>query len=251
MSEEITEEIEENVEEDQGSVTDSDEVMIELPDGTQVPIEEAKRGYLRQSDYTKKTTMLAEQRKEYDRKLAEAEEFQRGINYYWQQHPEEYERMVNFYEKGQVEETKQESSKGDNPQNKAVEDKPLRNPEYDRQLYELRKERIEDQVHGELDSLAREYEMSEEEMSDFSRVAQENWNQAKDVRANMRNAFKVWDYENGLKKSQLRAEKQRLEKMKAGVGGRSHGGAQKAKSDAELVREAFFSKTANKPGFRL
>ena len=38
-------------------------VKIELPDGTKIDAEEAAKGYLRQSDYTRKATEVAEQRK--------------------------------------------------------------------------------------------------------------------------------------------------------------------------------------------
>lgn len=40
-----------------------DDNLVELPDGTKVPIDELKKGYLRQGDYTKKTQQLAEERR--------------------------------------------------------------------------------------------------------------------------------------------------------------------------------------------
>lgn len=40
--------------------------VVEMPDGTQVPVSELVRGHLRESDYTKKTTALAGERREFE-----------------------------------------------------------------------------------------------------------------------------------------------------------------------------------------
>lgn len=44
----------------------SDDEMVDMGDGTQVPLKELTSGYLRQSDYTRKTQELAEQRKAFE-----------------------------------------------------------------------------------------------------------------------------------------------------------------------------------------
>jgi hypothetical protein len=251
-TDERTEEIEEEVTENDGGVENEEPKMVRLPDGTEVAEDELLKGYMRQSDYTRKTTSLADQRKELQSKLAQAEEFQAGVNYYWQSNPEEYQKMVDFYQSGQ--QTEQEPAKADNP-DKAEEKKEttkyVRDPAYDARLERIERERVEEQVTHELDTLQREHEMTNAELDELTAVAQDSWNEKKSVRWNLQNAFRTWDYDNGLKKSQLQAEKRRIEKMQAGVGGRSHGGGQKSKSDGELVREVFFSRKGRNKGFRL
>ena len=56
------EETDEEVEEDD----DEDKVMFTTPDGEEVTLEELKRGFLRQSDYTKKTQEVAQQRQQIE-----------------------------------------------------------------------------------------------------------------------------------------------------------------------------------------
>lgn len=63
------EEVEPEGETDEAESEDDDTSVsetIELPDGTKVDRDEVVKGYLRQSDYTRKTSELAEQRKTYE-----------------------------------------------------------------------------------------------------------------------------------------------------------------------------------------
>jgi hypothetical protein len=64
--EETEEEADEETSEDaddEEAEDDEPETVFQLDDGTEVDLDELKRGYLRQSDYTKKTQEVAEQRK--------------------------------------------------------------------------------------------------------------------------------------------------------------------------------------------
>jgi len=61
--------VEPEAEDDEAEADDDDTSVpetIELPDGTKVDRDEVVKGYLRQSDYTRKTSELAEQRKTYE-----------------------------------------------------------------------------------------------------------------------------------------------------------------------------------------
>lgn len=57
------EETDEEQEEQQGSLVASDDAIVEI-DGQQITVKELKRGHLRESDYTRKTQALAEERKQ-------------------------------------------------------------------------------------------------------------------------------------------------------------------------------------------
>lgn len=61
-----------------------DGVTVRLPDGTEVDSGELRNGYLRQSDYTRKTQEVAEQRREAEALKAEADDL--------------LDRMANWYE---------------------------------------------------------------------------------------------------------------------------------------------------------
>lgn len=64
---------EESVTEEAEEAPEEQPAQIVLPDGTQVPLEEVTKGYLRQADYTRKVTEVASQRKalEADLQLVE------------------------------------------------------------------------------------------------------------------------------------------------------------------------------------
>lgn len=53
----------EDTEDEDSDEEDEPETVFQLDDGTEVDLDELKRGYLRQSDYTKKTQEVAQQRK--------------------------------------------------------------------------------------------------------------------------------------------------------------------------------------------
>ena len=60
--------------EDQPAVYAEDTAIVKLADGTEVPLSDLKSGYMRQSDYTRKTQELANERKSFS---ADAERMQR------------------------------------------------------------------------------------------------------------------------------------------------------------------------------
>lgn len=70
------EEDEENSEgaEDEEDEQDEPETVFQLEDGTEVDLDELKRGYLRQSDYTKKTQEVAEGRKQIQQAFQQREQ---------------------------------------------------------------------------------------------------------------------------------------------------------------------------------
>ena len=71
--EELSEESETHSDDDEESETDEAETAqaITLADGTEISLEEAQSGYLRQSDYTKKSTALADERRQLGEQHAE------------------------------------------------------------------------------------------------------------------------------------------------------------------------------------
>jgi len=115
--EEETEEAEEVDEDptDEAEAKESD-AMFEV-DGESLSAEELKLGYLRQSDYTKKTQAVAEQRKAFEAQTAEAEatmnalmsaagaDLSRFQNVNWEQaaidNPEQYKQAKAAYEQAQ------------------------------------------------------------------------------------------------------------------------------------------------------
>lgn len=62
--EETAEQDSEEEDSEEGADDSEPETVFQLDDGTEVDLDELKRGYLRQSDYTKKTQEVAEQRKQ-------------------------------------------------------------------------------------------------------------------------------------------------------------------------------------------
>jgi hypothetical protein len=114
---EETEEAEE-VDEDPTDEAEAEEseAMFEV-DGESLSAEELKLGYLRQSDYTKKTQAVAEQRKAFEAQTAEAEatmnalmsaagaDISRFQNVNWEQaaidNPEQYKQAKAAYEQAQ------------------------------------------------------------------------------------------------------------------------------------------------------
>ena len=116
--EEETEEAEEVDEDptDEAEAEDSEEQMFEV-DGESLSAEELKLGYLRQSDYTKKTQAVAEQRKAFEAQTAEAEatmnalmsaagaDISRFENVNWEQaaidNPDQYRQAKAAFEQAQ------------------------------------------------------------------------------------------------------------------------------------------------------
>lgn len=84
---EVTEETATKEEEATEQSTLDDETEIDLGEGRQaVKLAELKSGYLRQSDYTKKTQELATQRKDFESELSEVEPL-RGMKHFLDSNP--------------------------------------------------------------------------------------------------------------------------------------------------------------------
>lgn len=81
-SEEEQEDEEDQPDEDEPNVivVESEDAIIRLPDGTEVPVKDSA---LRQADYTKKTQALAEQRKELEAREAEVTEAVQRVADWW------------------------------------------------------------------------------------------------------------------------------------------------------------------------
>lgn len=72
--EETDEEDSEGTEDDEDADESEPETVFQLEDGTEVDLDELKRGYLRQSDYTKKTQEVAEGRKQIEQAFQQREQ---------------------------------------------------------------------------------------------------------------------------------------------------------------------------------
>lgn len=74
--EETDEQDSEDADSDEEADDDEPETVFSLDDGTEVDLDELKRGYLRQSDYTKKTQEVAESRKQVEQAYQQFEQNQ-------------------------------------------------------------------------------------------------------------------------------------------------------------------------------
>lgn len=237
-----------DVKEDKKESSDTD--TIRLKDGTTVTKQELIDGYLRRSDYTKKTMSLADDKKAFEARKAELEAFVANMDAYYHDNPKAYQEVIDHFKGVQGEDIPVEDKSSKTQDKKEV----TRNYEYDKKINNLTKEidsikqkQSEDKAQSAVDKavakfVSKHQRLSEENIDEILRIAQENVVPNKSADEVIDNAYKMWEYENLKKARTASQEEQRLQKVSAQYFGGGDKGGLKRKTDGELLKEVIFQK---------
>lgn len=221
----------------------TDDIEVEI-DGDKITLGELRNGYLRQSDYTKKTMSLAEQRKAYEKELAEAKEYILAINDYYKNNPDKYNEMVEFYNNNGEVTVKDKGDEG-----KTSVQKAMRNPEYDNQLKKIMQEQEQlkrdvrmREIDNAIAKFKHENQSDDEYVELVMQVANGNFDKSLSVYENLETAHKRLSgvVDRGIKQ----VEDKTKQKLQAKFSGGSGIERSNAKTDEESLVESLFNKKA-------
>lgn len=242
------------------------DMNTEIPiDGNQkVTIDELKNGYLRQSDYTKKTMDLSNEKKRMESELSESEQlrnFSNAMMQYFNAFPKEYQKVYDYSQNpGQFANQSpnpQASDNGKQPDNKLGNNgnqpkdnqPPPRNLEYDKRFQSLEKQQedllkaqTQAKVDQAVDQIQKQYQLSNEAMQKITTHAVDNFNPQKNEHENLMTSFKVLQFDDQFKKGkEVGAEetsKDMMGKLNAQFLGGSGASSSNKKSGSDLIKDS-------------